>query len=142
MIYTIFLFLWITLFGSLLIFTNLKLALVVSTIISTLFLVFMFFHKEKNLSISNFEINSSNKDPQIGLFEYNRRIESFLFSLGYSKYFISGNRYLYRPRPYQRIMGGDLEVHFDPLYTEIKGPKGLVQIILQIIEIPYQKGKI
>lgn len=116
---------------------NLKAALIISTIIICLFSVFVFFHRERNLKEQSFEINTSNKDPRVGLPEYNKRIESFLFSLGYSKYFIRGNQYVFRPRPYQRIMGGDIYVHLDPLFTDLKGPRGIIEIILKIIEIPY-----
>jgi hypothetical protein len=120
---------------------NFKAALIISIIITALFSVFVIFHRERKLKSQSFEINSSNKDPRIGLLEYNNRIESFLFSLGYSKYFIRGNQYVFRPRPYQRIMGGDIYLHFDPLYTEVKGPKGMVEILLKIIEIPYMGKK-
>lgn len=71
----------------------------------------------------------------MGLKSYIDQIEGFLYSLGYEKEIIEIDQILFRPRPYQRIMGGDVILTIHPLFIRVKGPKGLVHIIFKTVEV-------
>lgn len=121
---------------------DLQKALVLSTIVSAIFLVFMFSHLERNLRTTQFEINPSNKDPEKGLLEYEKEIENFLFDLSYERIENTHTRKTYRPRLRQRIMGGDLHLEKSPYLINIKGPVGILRILSKVVDIDFKKGQV
>lgn len=110
-------------------------ALLISGIVSLLFLVFMLSHLERNLRRSQFEINPSNKDPKKGLSWYEKEMENFLLDLSYELTGSNNGIKSFRPRMRQRIMGGEVEIERTPYLIIIKGPSGIVQILAKVVEI-------
>ena len=92
-------------------------------------------YRERNLKTSWFEITPANKKIEKGLIDYRMEIISFLKSLRY-KVTQKGDDYIvFRPRPLQRIMGGNVKVSWDPYIIKVEGPKYMVKILSQIVEI-------
>jgi len=110
--------------------------LLVPLIFLGVFFLFFWAHRERNLRSCIFEITPSNKKIEKGLIEYREEVIAFLKSLRY-KVVDKGESYVVlRPRPLQRIMGGDVKVSWDPYIIKIEGPLYIVTIISQIVEIP------
>jgi len=92
-------------------------------------------YRERNLRKSSFEITPTNKDRDKGLPVYKEEIFSFLKSLRYKRVEKGEDFIVFRPRPLQRIMGGDVRVSWTPYLIKIEGPYYMVSIIAQIVEI-------
>jgi len=109
--------------------------LLIPLIFLGVFLLFFWAHRERKLKTSSFEITPANKERDKGLEAYRAEIISFLKSLRY-RVVEKGDGYLvFRPRPLQRIMGGDVKVSWDPYVIKIEGPVYMVEILSQIVEI-------
>lgn len=109
--------------------------LIVPLIFLGVFSILFWAYRERNLRSFSFEITPSNKDREKGLEVYREEIFSFLKSLRYIVVDKGANFLVFRPRPLQRIMGGNVKVSWDPYIIKIEGPKYIVLIISEIVEI-------
>ena len=106
--------------------------LLIPLIFLGVFLIFFWSHRQRNLKTIILEITPANKEKDKGLTQYREEIISFLKSLRYQEVEKSSDHKIFRPRPLQRIMGGDISISWGPYLIKIEGPKYIVLIIYQM----------
>lgn len=109
--------------------------LLVPLIFLGVFSIFFWAHRQRNLRSSILEITPTNKQIDKGLTQYREEVISFLISLRYRVVDKGESFVVLRPRPLQRIMGGDVRVSWDPYIIKIEGPIYIVTIISRIVDI-------
>lgn len=112
-----------------------KAALIISTVFGILFGLFAAGHIERTMEMESFTINSSNKNPTLGLQYYFNEMDQYLMVMRYSKEVIGENLYHYTPRPRLRVMGGNVEIKKTAYEIEVKAPTGVVRILKSQLDL-------
>jgi len=100
--------------------------------------VFAAGHLTRDLVTEELIINLSNIKKDKLLSEYYEELCQYLFELRYQSTRFDHYTQVYYPRPLLRLLGGEILVNYDIYSIHIKGPKNMVRIIAQTLEIPLQ----
>lgn len=114
---------------------NFKLGFVVGCIFGVLFGLFCAGHMERNLKKETMEINSGNKNPQIGLQEYMDDIEEFMYIMRYKRVEETKDQILFQPRMRLKTMGGEVHITKTPYDITINAPVGVIRIFKKQFEL-------
>ncbi len=103
--------------------------LLVASAIGFFIALFACSHLERSLRESTLEINTSNKDPRLGLVHYLDETHQILTSLRYQVAHRDNDVFTYEPYARLKILSGPLQVVKSPYDLVITGPHGTLKIL-------------
>lgn len=116
-------------------FFPIKLALIVSLITSVIFGIFSLGFMVRTLSTQSFEINTTNKDPKLGLDWYQERIFEQLYDLRFLKHSKIGEITTFSPRGLYKVYESEVLVERTPYYIKVTGSRLVIRLLSAYVDI-------